>query len=70
MRFSNDDRLLTREDVADLLTVSVGTLEVWASTKRYALPYHKVGRNVRYWESDVMAFVNARKVQPSPIVGG
>ena len=40
--------LLTPAQMARLLGVSVGTLAVWRCTKRYPLPYIKVGRSVRY----------------------
>lgn len=52
--------LLTPEQVADYLGVSVETLNVWRCTKRYPLPYIKAGRLVRYRAEDVQAFVAAR----------
>lgn len=33
------DKLLTPEEVANILGVSVNTLNVWRCTKRYNLPY-------------------------------
>jgi hypothetical protein len=44
--------------------LSVGTLAVWRSTKRYNLKYVKVGRWVRYWHSDVMLFIREREQSP------
>ncbi len=52
--------LLTKEDVSTILGVSVGTLAVWRTTKRYNLPYVKAGRLIRYREEDVRAFINSR----------
>lgn len=52
--------LLTKEDVSDILGVTVGTLAVWRTTKRYNLPYVKSGRLVRYREEDVQAFITSR----------
>lgn len=52
--------LLTKERVAQILGVTIGTLAVWRSTKRYKLPYVKSGRLVRYREEDVQAFINSR----------
>ena len=52
--------LLTKEDVSTILGVSVGTLAVWRTTKRYNLPYVKAGRLIRYREEDVQAFINSR----------
>jgi hypothetical protein len=42
--------------------LSPRTLEVWRSTKRYALAYFKVGRCVRYRKSDLDDFLAARRV--------
>jgi excisionase family DNA binding protein len=46
-----DDELLTTAEMAKILGVSPNTLEVWRSTGRYALPFVKVGRLVRYKRS-------------------
>lgn len=54
-------RLLTPSQVAEKLFVSVSTLAVWRTTKRYNLPYVKVGRLVRYRASDIAAFMNSRE---------
>jgi excisionase family DNA binding protein len=59
---NEDDPLLTEADAAKQLDVTVGTLQVWRSTKRYPLPYVKIGRNVRYRKSAVLAFIAARTV--------
>lgn len=52
--------LMTPEQVADYLGVSVETLNVWRCTKRYNLPYVKAGRLVRYRLQDIEAFVTSR----------
>ena len=57
-----ENTLLTRADAAIYLGVSKGTLEVWACTKRYPLPYVKVGRLVKYRLSDLQAFVTSRTI--------
>jgi excisionase family DNA binding protein len=56
------DPLLTTQEAAKLLDVSPQTLEVWRCKKRYALRYVKVGRNVRYPRSAVLAFLAAGTV--------
>lgn len=56
-------KLLTPHQVADLLGVSIGTLEIWRCTNRYPLPYIKVGRSVRYDPSDVQEFITSRRHQ-------
>ena len=51
-------KLLTREEAAEYLGVSKGTLDVWACTKRYDLPFIKVGRLCKYRLSDLNAFLD------------
>lgn len=60
MHDKNWDPLLSRDEAAELLGVKVGTLEVWASTRRYDLPFIKIGRLVKYRLSDLQAFVESR----------
>jgi len=64
MAHVNDDKLLTPEQASALIGVKVGTLAVWRCTKRYALPYIKVGRLVRYRREDVDAFIQASRQVP------
>ena len=56
------DDLLDEKETAAILDVSVGTLQVWRCTKRYPLPYVRVGRNIRYQRSAILAFIAARTV--------
>lgn len=53
-------KLLTPDDVADLLCVTTHTLAVWRCEGRYNLPYTKTGRLVRYREEDVQHFIQDR----------
>lgn len=43
-----------------MLDVTPGTLSVWRSTGRYALPFLKVGRKVRYRRVDLLAWLEKR----------
>jgi excisionase family DNA binding protein len=54
--------LFPPKQAAEYLGVSVGTLEVWRCTKRYPLPFIKVGRLVKYRKSDLDAFLESRTV--------
>ncbi len=56
----NPTTLLSRADAAAFLGVSKGTLEVWASTRRYNLPFVKVGRLAKYRMVDLEAFIQSR----------
>lgn len=53
---------LAPKQAAEYLGVSTGTLEVWRSNKRYPLPYYKIGRLVKYRQSDLDAFLESRVV--------
>jgi len=55
--------LLTEVEAANFLGLEPKTLAVWRSTKRYPLSYVKVGRLVRYCRSDLLAFLDSRRVQ-------
>ena len=54
--------LLSEQEAAALLGVKPATLQVWRSTKRYPLEYVKVGRLVRYRQSALDSFMQARTV--------
>ncbi|WP_411728578.1 helix-turn-helix domain-containing protein [Methyloglobulus sp.] len=54
--------LYTTKQAAEKLDVSENTLTVWRCTKRYNLPYIKVGRNVRYTREALDAFLESRTV--------
>jgi hypothetical protein len=55
------DRLTTAE-TANILGIVPGTLSIWRCTKRYNLPYVKVGARVYYKGSDVKKFIADRTV--------
>ena len=52
--------LLPPFEVSKIIGVDVKTLAVWRCTKRYALPFCKIGRSVMYRPDDVQAFINNR----------
>ncbi|MNS10606.1 Helix-turn-helix domain protein [compost metagenome] len=54
------EKLLTPAQTAEALGTTVQTLAVWRCTKRYALPYVKIGRSVMYRETDVQKFIESR----------
>jgi Helix-turn-helix domain len=54
--------LLTPQETAEKLRVKTGSLAVWRCTKRYDLPYLRIGRAIRYRASDVAAFIERQPV--------
>lgn len=54
------DPLRTEAEAAQHLGVSPKTLSVWRCTKRYPLPYVKIGSRVRYRQSALDAFIASR----------
>jgi hypothetical protein len=54
--------LKTDIEASQKLKVSPGTLAVWRSTKRYPLPFVKMGSRIFYRESDLEDFIASRVV--------
>jgi excisionase family DNA binding protein len=57
------NRLLTITEAAALLGVKAQTLYLWVSQKR--VPHRKIGRLVRFTESDLEEFVARQKQEPT-----
>ena len=67
---TNSDHLLTPHDVAKVLGITTKTLRIWRYTKRYYLPYMKVGQLIRYRPEDVTGFIEAHMhEQPYALLG-
>jgi excisionase family DNA binding protein len=58
----NANRLLTPDEVAEMLDVKPQTLAVWRCQKRQDLPYIKVGHKIRYRLRDVEAWLERQTV--------
>jgi hypothetical protein len=54
------DDLVDETEAAGALKVRPGTLSVWRSTGRYALPFVKCGARVRYRRGDLQAWIESR----------
>lgn len=54
--------LLSTQQASIYIGVSPGTLEVWRCTKRYQIPFIKVGRLVRYRKSALDSFLERRTI--------
>nr|WP_024308170.1 helix-turn-helix domain-containing protein [Pseudomonas sp. P818] len=63
--------LLTPEQAAQLLGLSLKTLAAWRSTGRHALPFIRCGARIRYRRSDLAAWLHARQsTTAAPAVKG
>ena len=60
---SEANTLLSRKQAATYLGVKEQTLACWSTTKRYALPYVKVGRLVKYRRVDLEKFISENLVE-------
>lgn len=60
----NKTMLVNRERAAEFLGVRPQTLAAWASSRRYALPFVKIGRRVMYRLCDLQSFIEANVVMP------
>jgi excisionase family DNA binding protein len=57
------DELLTRKQAAHYLGIAANTLAIWASVKRYNLPYVKIGHLVKYRRKDLDEFIASRTIE-------
>jgi|JI8StandDraft_1071087.scaffolds.fasta_scaffold00432_39 excisionase family DNA binding protein len=58
----NRGKFLTSNEAAEYLGLKPSTLHVWRCTKRFNLPYIKVGRLVKYKISDLDDFISRRTI--------
>lgn len=54
--------MLNREDAAKYLGISSSTLANWACTRKFNIPYIRLGKAVRYRKSDLDAFIESNAV--------
>jgi predicted DNA-binding transcriptional regulator AlpA len=55
-------KLLDAPRAAEFLGISRNTLAGWRCSKRYSVPYIKIGRLVRYRQADLVAFLDSHHV--------
>ncbi len=63
---SRNEELLDYRGASRFLDTPVGTLQVWVSTRRYSLPFYKLGRKVRFKKSELAAWLATRKRGGTP----
>ncbi len=61
MTHQTDSPRMTPEQAAEYLGIASQTLAVWRCRRRYGLPYHRVGRLIRYSRTDLDAWLEERR---------
>jgi excisionase family DNA binding protein len=56
-------KLLNNDEAAEFLGITPATLRVWRATKRYEIPFFKIGSLVRYDADDLTRWMESRKVE-------
>lgn len=54
--------LISPKEAAEYLCTTEATLATWRCTRRYPIPFVKLGRSVRYRRSDLEKFIADRVV--------
>ena len=57
-----DKFILTSEEAAEFLGVSLRTIRYWVATRR--IPYFHLGRFIRFKPADLAAFLESGRVEP------
>ena len=55
------DTFLTRDQAAEYLEVTPGTLKVWATTKKRKLPFYKPSGRALYKKSDLDKYIESTR---------
>ena len=61
----NEERYLTRKEAAEILRRKPQTLRAWAM-RGQGPPFIRVSERVLYPESDLLAWIESRRVEPGP----
>jgi len=60
----DEKHMLTEREVSQLLSISLSRLRQDRMYGR-GLPFHKIGRSVRYAYSDIVKFLDSTRVEPT-----
>ena len=66
MNKSNEKKFLTKKELAELLGLSIYTIDAWVSQRR-EIPFVKMGKRVMFDIEDVQEWVESQKVRPETI---
>jgi len=59
-----EKKYLTEKEVAEMTGIAVSTLQSHRFLRK-GIPFHKVGRTIRYSLDDVLRYFEERRVQPT-----
>lgn len=63
------NKLINTFEASNILGVTIETLNVWRCTKRYPLPYVKIGSKVMYKIDDINEFIQNQTVDINSFKG-
>ena len=58
----NPKALVDQNTAAKILQVQPTTLNCWRYTNRHAIPFYRIGSNIRYKVSDLLNFLESSRV--------
>ena len=61
------ERLLTVRELADVLGIAPATLLDWCERKPPEVPHFKIGRAIRFRESEVLTWLESCRRGPAPV---
>lgn len=65
MSIQRKPELVPTAPAAGVCGVKPKTFEEWRRSKRYGIPYYKIGGKVYYDMGDLLAWLESRKVRPA-----
>jgi excisionase family DNA binding protein len=60
-----EGELLTYDQMSRYLSITPNTLRIWVMQKR--IPYLKIGKNVRFYASDVHEWLSKQAIEPKDV---
>jgi excisionase family DNA binding protein len=65
MEQSNEpESMLTPDEVCTWLKIPKKTLYRWTSDRHRGFPYRRLGKHLRFWRSEIIAYMNKYRSSP------
>lgn len=55
--------IMSRKEAAAYLGVAESTMANWVTSRKFHIPYFRVGRKVKYFRRDLDAFIESGRVE-------